>query len=147
MGNPILSFIGAVSFENKRSIEDLATDLQTSTETLSKYFASVTDNETARKWLNHIIGIERWGQRRLRVALGEPFVRDEYDGYRPPRETTWAQLQNDFRTTRAETAALAQRLRDKAEVRIEHNTWGNFTVRGWLRYLYMHATLHKLQIR
>lgn len=92
--------------------------------------------------LRHIIGIERWGQRRLQVALGEPLVMDESDCYYPPPEAGWDQLRETFRETRRETVALAHRL-DKADVgrdvTVPHNQWGDLTVYGWLNYLNGHA--------
>ena len=92
--------------------------------------------------LRHIIGIERWGQRRLQVALGERLVMDESDRYYPPAAAGWEQLRETFRETRQETVTLVRRL-DVADVgrdvTVPHNQWGELTVYGWLNYLNGHA--------
>jgi len=49
-----------------------------------------------------VIGIERWGQRRLRMLLGEPPVSDEYDSYRPGEDLSMPALRDAF-TPRAPT--------------------------------------------
>ncbi len=111
----------------------------------------VADKETpqAAATLRHITGIERWGQRRLQVALGEPFVQDEYDNYQPPAADP-ATLREEFRTTRQATVALAQKLAAAGisdQVTIRHNQFGPVTVRGWLSYLHTHADWESKRIR
>lgn len=100
--------------------------------------------------LRHIIGIERWGQRRLQVALGAAPVEDEYDGYQPNDTDDWATLLDAFRTTRQATVALAQQLAAAGatdQVTVAHNQFGALPVRAWLRYLDMHANLESKRIR
>jgi hypothetical protein len=100
--------------------------------------------------LRHITGIERWGQRRLQVALGEPFVQDEYDGYQPPADADIATLREEFRTTRQATVTLAQKLATAGvsdEVTVRHNQFGPVSVRGWLSYLNSHANFESKRIR
>ncbi|MFZ2357822.1 MAG: hypothetical protein WA040_00620 [Anaerolineae bacterium] len=92
------------------SAAQIAQRLELDGRTLERTFAAAKDNEHNRKLLNHIIGIERWGQSRLRVALGEPLAMDEYDGYRPPRKASWSELQNAFRSARQQSVALADQL-------------------------------------
>ncbi|MCP5094661.1 MAG: DinB family protein [Chloroflexi bacterium] len=108
------------------------------TQKLSKLSGS-DDN---RKMLSHIIGIEKWGQRRIKVAFGEPFKNDEYDAYRPVANRSWQMLKAEFRATRRSTVALAERL-DTGEADhsklIKHNQYGDLTLAGWLRYLDMHS--------
>ncbi|MCJ7624103.1 MAG: hypothetical protein MUO76_11415 [Anaerolineaceae bacterium] len=91
----------------------------------------------------HIIGIERWGQRRLRVALGEPFELDEYDEYQPSEDLGWEELIDTFHNARRETAALAKAMgeRGDAHIYIRHNQFGDLSVRSWFRYLDMHANI------
>ncbi len=110
---------------------------------LERTFAASKDNEPNRRLLSHITGIERWGQSRLRAALGEPLIMDEYDGYRPPREAGWPELQAAFRSTRQQTVELASQLEPAiaAGVKVPHNQYGPLSVRSWLRYLDMHANL------
>jgi len=116
---------------------------------LETTFAATPQTEFNARVLNHIIGIERWGQRRLRVALGEPFVRDEYNGYRPAREASWDELKRDFVTTRADTVRIARELEQAkaGDKRILHNAYGNLTVRGWLRYLDIHSSFEAKKMR
>jgi hypothetical protein len=99
--------------------------------------------------LSHVVGIERWGQRRLQVALGEPLLMDEYDNYRPARDLDWQGLQAEFQATRRETIALAQRLEQAGAeaTRVNHNSFGDLSVRGWLYYLGRHADLESRRIK
>ena len=99
--------------------------------------------------LRHIIGIERWGQSRLKVALGEPFVFDEYDDYRPVMGLSWNELQDEFAQTREQTTILAQQIRENDSYhsyRILHNQLGELSVDGWLYYLRIHAETTLLQM-
>ena len=99
--------------------------------------------------VRHITGIERWCQRRLRVALGEPPVLDEYDGYQPPADASWDALLEAWESTRRETVELTRKLarRPIDDVRVRHNQLGPLSVRGWLRYLSQHANRESLGIR
>ena len=111
---------------------------------------AATDTPQNTRQLNHIVGIERWGQSRLRVALGEPLQMDEYNGYRPPRERTLAELKTDFQATRQETVALARQLAEAdipADLTIPHNQHGDFYVHSWLYYLHMHANLESRRLK
>ena len=126
-----------------------AQKLAESGEAISK---RVADKQTpqAAATLRHITGIERWGQRRLQVALGEPFVQDEYNPYQPAADTDLATLREEFRTTRQATVALAQKLAAAGitdQVTIRHNQFGPVTVRGWLSYLNTHANFESKRIR
>lgn len=116
---------------------------------LKRTFAAAKDNPDNRRLLSHIVGMERWGQSRLRVALGEPLTMDEYDGYRPPREATWPALQDAFAETRQQTVAVVQALgkANITEVKVPHNQFGPLSVRSWLRYLDMHANLEAKKLR
>lgn len=101
-----------------------------------------SDSEWNRRLLSHIIGIERWCQSRLRVALGAPFIEEEYDGYRPAMETGWDALKAQFVETRATSVALAQEISAEtpsADIKIRHNQFGDVSVRGWLHYMQYHA--------
>ena len=116
---------------------------------LKRTFAAAKDNPDNRRLLSHIVGIERWGQSRLRVALGEPLTMDEYDDYRPPREATWPALQDAFSETRQQTVALVQQLGQThvANIKVPHNQFGPLSVRSWLRYLEMHANLEAKKLK
>ncbi len=116
---------------------------------ISMHLESTTDNTANRQKLSHIIGIERWGQRRLKVALGEPSLEDEYNTYRPDPQSTWSELCVDFQTTRQTTVDLIRQL-DQADVpvttKILHNHFGPLSSRAWLRYLNLHANLESKRI-
>jgi hypothetical protein len=126
-----------------------AQKLAESGEAINKRVATAQTPQGAAT-LRHITGIERWGQRRLQVALGEPFVLDEYDGYQPAADADLATLREAFRTTRQATVELAQKLAAAGvsdEVKIRHNQFGPVTVRGWLSYLTTHANFESKRIR
>ena len=131
------------------STEQMVQRLELDGRTLERTFAAVKDSEHNRKLLSHISGIERWGQSRLQTALGAPLAMDEYDGYRPPREASWTELQDAFRSTRQQTVALARQL-DQAVasgVKVPHNRFGPLTARSWLRYLDIHANMEAKKLR
>jgi hypothetical protein len=123
--------------------------LQASGQKLQGRFGSCSDVPRNRQVLSHIIGIERWGQRRLRVALDDPFEMDEYNAYRPARETDWTTLQTMFAATRRETIRLIGLIERAgvADRRILHNMYGDLTVRGWLKYLLVHADAEAMKMR
>jgi hypothetical protein len=129
--------------------EQMAERLELDGRTLERTVAAAKDSESNRKLLSHITGIERWGHSRLRVALGEPLVMDEYDGYRPPREAGWTELQDAFHSTRQQTIALAGQLNQAVTngVKVPHNQFGPLTVRSWLRYLDIHANMEAKKLR
>lgn len=132
-----------------QSFDQIVDSLAASGQKLELIFGAAAGSDHNRRLISHIVGIERWGQRRLRSALGEPLVIDEYDGYRPPREATISELQADFTATRADTVALAREL-DRVGVvdaRVPHNQWGNLSVRSWLRYLDIHASGEAKKLR
>lgn len=124
--------------------------LTASGEKIGQKLAKSPDSQSNRQVLSHIIGIEQWGQSRLRVGLGEPFKEEEYDNYRPSKNRSWEQLKTEFRTTRRKTVALAEEL-DNRQVNqfttIAHNQYGNITIGAWLRYLEMHANLESKRIK
>ena len=91
-----------------KDMAEIAQELDLAGGRLIHTFAGAKDNPDNRRLLSHIVGMERWGQSRLRVALGEPLTMDEYDDYRPPREAPWPALQDAFSETRQQTVALVQ---------------------------------------
>lgn len=124
--------------------------LTASGEDLGKKLDNSGDSQRNRQVLSHIIGIEQWGQSRLRVAFGEPFKEEEYDTYRPSRNRSWEQLKTEFRITRRKTVALAEELDNKQVnqfTKVKHNQYGEITLGAWLRYLHMHANLEAKRIK
>lgn len=139
--------VGQLFFEKLgkyKTLAEWATKLEESGRTIDERAAKTKKMDQTQKTLRHISGIERWGQSRLRVFLGESFQRDEYDGYRSERDLTLEQQRDFFRETRQETLNIVQQLID-AEVttnqRVDHNDFGPFTAKGWLRYLDGHANI------
>lgn len=124
--------------------------LESSGQAIGRASAAAPDGDFNRRLLSHIVGIERWAQRRVRVALGAPLLMDEYNGYRPPRETGWAELQQQFQTTRQASVQLARDLATAGaplDMTILHNSYGPLTPRAWLRYMTVHANLESKKLR
>ena len=124
-----------------KNLEQLGADLQASGATMDARLARAADTPGHREAIAHWVGIERWGQRRLRVALGEPFVEDGHHPYRPDVAEGMEALGRAFRATRAETVALVGRLREAGvdtSTTVRHNDLGELTVAGWLAYLIQH---------
>ncbi|WP_027481797.1 hypothetical protein [Deinococcus pimensis] len=135
---------------NGRRYAELADELHVSGERAALRLERLKDGVAAREAARHVIGIERWGQRRLLVALGEPFERDEHHPYKPPRDAALPELVSTFRETRAGTVDLARRLSDSPPsegTRVEHNSLGPLSPRAWLRYLQTHADLETRRAR
>lgn len=124
-----------------KSIAQLADELEASGREMDERMEGQPDTPGNREAIAHWVGIERWGQRRLRVALGEPFVEDAYHPYRPDKENGVESLRQAFAETREETVALARELAEEgvdAGRTIRHNDLGDLSVRGWLSYLIQH---------
>ena len=124
-----------------KGLERLAAELEASGATMDARLARAGDTPGNRDAIAHWVGIERWGQRRLRVALGEPFVEDGHRPYRPDEATGVEALRDSFAQTRAETVALAHRLIEAGvdpATTVRHNDLGEMTVAGWLAYLIQH---------
>lgn len=146
--NPVINLL-LVRPGRKRSFAEWALKLDQDGEAIVH---RIRDKQSplAKTTLRHITGIERWGQRRLQAALGEPFVQDEYDGYQPDVNDDWATLLDAFRTTRQMTVALTQQLAAAGltdQVMVSHNQFGPLPVRAWLSYLDTHANLESRRIR
>jgi hypothetical protein len=123
--------------------------LDKSGQEIEKRLIAARDRDTNRETLAHITGIEQWGQRRLKIALGELPVQDEYDNYRP-QSSDWDELRAYFRKVRQQTLALSRTLRMAGidpDTHILHNQFGNLTLLGWLYYLHLHASLESKRIR
>jgi hypothetical protein len=125
-----------------KSLADLREELQVTGREAQQHLDGIDDTSQNREALRHVIAIERWGQRRLEVALGEPLVMDESDEYTPAEDVGWDRLQEAFRETRQKTVTLARKLDEEGvdhEQTVPHNQWGDLSVHGWLYYLNFHA--------
>ncbi|MFO8151501.1 MAG: hypothetical protein R6T93_14570 [Trueperaceae bacterium] len=153
MASPLLRFLVTVFVErpaHRAGAERLSERLEASMARLGARYAAAADEAKAAETLRHVIGIERWGQRRLKVALGEAaYERDEHHGYKPPDDLPLDALVDELRVTRAETVALGRRVaaEGRSGVAVEHNGIGPLSAAGWLRYLRQHGDLESWRVR
>ena len=135
----------------RQSYTELAQGLERSGIALFQRAGRAADTQANRAVLTHIIGSERWGQERLRVALGErEFVRDDHHPYKPGAGVSLRELQDLLSQTRSRTVDLARRLNASPpgeDTTVEHNGLGPLTPKGWLRYLTQHADLESRKLR
>jgi len=135
----------------KLTIPELASQLEQSGNHLIEHLSSCQDTLPNRRQLCHLIGIERWSQRRLRVALGEPFLSEEYDHYRPSNERSWDELKTEWITTRQATISLTKDLISHSSItpgiKILHNQYGPLSINAWLRYIDTHASSEAKRIK
>ena len=135
----------------RSSFTDLGQGLERGGTFLAGRAERAADTPENREVLLHIIGIERWGQSRVQVALGQrEFVRDEHHAYRPPEGTSLGELQKLLGQTRSRTVDLARQLHRSPpddDFVVEHNGLGPLTAKGWLRYLTQHADLESRRLK
>ena len=136
-------FAGRVYFDKparKLSLAEHAAGLRHSGDDMRARLARAEGTERQRSALRHVIGIEKWGQARLRVFLGDAFVSAGHRPHLPPDSTTWDELVREFGEMRAETVALAERLaaQEPADT-VAHNQFGELSAHGWMRYIDGHA--------
>ena len=143
-------FVAAVFFENpanRNSFAELRSALASSGERMQARLEMGKANPIL---LRHIIQIERWGQNRLRGSLGE--VRYEMDrsgDFAPDAALGWDDLKSEFARVRQETLEIAQRLElaNPPPQAVVHNQFGLLSVKGWLRYLNVHASTEVRRLR
>jgi DinB superfamily len=132
----------------RQGLAKLTQTLNDSGEALHRDLERIEDTDSNRDHLRHIIAIEAWGQRRLKVALGERFVQDESHAYKPSSTASWEELKDRFTATRAETLTLAEAFkRTDVKQTAPHNQFGPLSVLAWLRYLENHARLEGKRLR
>lgn len=88
-----------------KTVDELIAKLAASGAAVAERMARAADTPGNRDVAAHIIGIERWGARRLRTALGDVALADEYDGYRPGMEQDMAAMAEAFAEAREQTIA------------------------------------------
>lgn len=125
----------------KASFEDFVRGFTGQKKLIEGRIKEAEDTKANRKKLTHVIGIERWGQRRLKVVLGEPFVSDEHEAYCPDVNLSWKRMRAEFSRMRQETIGLIRSLAKASPTveTVEHNDLGELTAKEWLRYLTVHA--------
>jgi hypothetical protein len=151
-----MSFIGNIlRFFMERGAKgknyaDLIQNLESSAAATEARFRQAADTPANRGQAAHVIGIEKWGQHRLRVALGEPFVPDEYDGYAPSTSLSMAELGQLFAETRTETLDLARRLQSQGvqlDHKVKHNDMGEITLGAWFGYIAGHGGMEAKRLK
>jgi hypothetical protein len=134
----------------KHTVAELITQLEASAPQLEARMAAAADTPHNHRQIRHVIGIERWGTQRLRVALGERLKMDEVDDYEPAEGRGIEQLHEDFLAARAETVQVARQL-EAASIApshtVPHNGMGDLSLRGWLLYLLEHAKRESSRIK
>jgi hypothetical protein len=144
----MMSLLGAIlrsaSERNAKgdNYEDLIERLDKNEVKCLPRFANAADTITNRARAAHIIGIERWGQSRLRTLLGEPLVMDEYDGYAPSTDLTTSELAAEFTRTRAVTKAIVKEHQENGvslSKTAKHNELGDISARAWIAYITNHT--------
>ena len=134
----------------KKTFAELITKLEQSGQAIATQAETAADTPANRELLRHISGIERWGQRRLRVFLGKAFIQDDYDSYQPAASLTLAQQREFFQKTRQATVDLTRQLATaklSETVTVRHNFVGPMSARAWLLYLASHANREAKQIK
>lgn len=126
-----------------RSLDEAVHALEEAGARIDAHLAGKTDTPANREAVAHCVGIERWGQSRLRVGLGDPLTMDGHHGYRPDPVIGIEALRRAMAETRAATVALARELAgagvDPATT-VRHNDLGDLSLAGWLAYLEQHAS-------
>ncbi len=128
----------------RKGLEGLMADLSKKQTSLTERFAKAEANEKHSQKLRHIIAIEKWGQNRLRVDLGQAYEEDSSKAYEPSEQESFEQLKSQFADTRAETLSIAKAFEEQGvdvSQEVNHNQMGPLSLLGWLRYLEVHASL------
>lgn len=132
----------------RQGLDGVTSKLEQSAKNLNTRLQTIPDTQSNRNTLRHIIAIEKWGQRRLKVALGEPLLDDENHTYKPSEQSSWEELKSLFGITRLETLAIARKLAKADPLQtVPHNQFGPLSLLGWLRYLTTHAALESKRMR
>jgi hypothetical protein len=132
----------------RQGLENLQKKLQKTADDLAIRLKGIQDSQENRNKLRHIIAIEKWGQRRLKVALGETLIEDENHAYKPSEKSSWEELKSLYSIARLETLTIAKQL-SKIDInqKVPHNQLGPLSVLGWLRYLNTHAFLESKRLK
>jgi hypothetical protein len=136
----VLKLVAPLFIENpaqKQSFAQLTLRLEKSQGEITNRINTVKiqNLEKHRATLRHIIGIERWGTERLKVALGETFKPDGQKEYHPNPNSDFA----------LRVAKLVEHQNPSAKV--EHNGLGPLSVKGWLAYLNIHSSMESQKLR
>ncbi|HEY3291809.1 MAG TPA: hypothetical protein VGK87_16875 [Anaerolineae bacterium] len=121
--------------------DDLKFRMAASGQRIGARFHAAAPTENNIEAITHMTGIERWAAHRLRTAMGEPLVIDDYDGYRPAKGIAQGPLCDAFDASRAATLQLVDELsaaRVPITAKVIHNELGAISVGAWLVYMNDH---------
>lgn len=141
----LFQFGGRLFFERpgtKKSYEELIENLEVGGAKIGDRADGLMDGAYGREVLVHIIGIERWAQKRLKVFLGDAFIDEEYDNYRPSSEIAIVDLRKMFLAERNETVKIGREIHARHiadDMRVKHNDFQGINAKGWLYYVAGHA--------
>ncbi len=127
----------------QRTLDEATRDLERAGARIDQHLTGKPDTPANREAIAHCVGIERWGQSRLRVGLGAPLRMDGHHGYRPDPTVGIDALRAAMSEARAATVALARELVAAGVdpvTTVRHNDLGDLTLAGWLAYLEQHAS-------
>ncbi len=121
----------------KKNATQLAQALKKSGQTIIAHLNGVEGNLRQEEVLRTMIGIERWGQRRLKVAMGGQLVEDTYEAYLPSHSRAWRHLLDDFSEERQDTVELAKDIDMDGDLdtKIPHHDWGPLSPLAWIKYI------------
>ena len=148
VGTIMRTIFGLQSFN--KSLDQLIQGAKAGGQTIDSHLTGKPDTPQNRQQMRHVIGIERWGQRRLQTVLGEPAIHDEYNGYQPDAELDLAALRQEFAATRAKTLEIVNTIQQKGladSATANHNDMGDVSLKLWLRYLTMHANFESKRVK
>ncbi len=148
VGTIMRTIFGLQSFN--KSLDQLIQGATAGGQTIDSHLTGKPDTPQNRQQMRHVIGIERWGQRRLQTVLGEPTIKDEYEGYQPDESLDLAALRQEFGATRAKTLEIVNAIQQKGladSATANHNDMGDVSLKLWLRYLTMHANFESKRVK
>jgi hypothetical protein len=149
----IIHFVGGIFFERPvrgMSAEGMRAKLSTSQSTFLAALRDKSDSVANKELLAHIIGIEQWAHARIKQAYTGVIITEEYDGYRPAPDTSYADLVHIADTTRTDSIALLHTVitaNIALTTPIEHPQFGSLSLAAWFQYIMSHSMIEAKKLR
>jgi hypothetical protein len=149
----IIHFVGGIFFERPvrgMSAEALRAKLSASQSTFLAALRNKSDSVANKALLAHIIGIERWAQARIKQGHTGVIIHEEYNGYRPAPDTSYADLVHIADTTRTDSIALLHTIitaNIALTTPIEHPQFGTLSLAAWVQYIMSHSMIEAKKLR